>query len=33
MGVVSISRQENPRRLEMMLNSILPPTQRVQYYD
>lgn len=33
MGVASISRQENPRRLEMMLNSILPPAQRVQYYD
>lgn len=33
MGVISISRQENPRRLEMLLNSILPPTKRVQYFD
>jgi len=30
---VSIGRQENPRRLEMLLNSILPPSQRVQYFD
>lgn len=29
----SIGRQENPRRLEMLLNSILPPSQRVQYFD
>lgn len=29
----SIGRQENPRRLEMLLNSILPPAQRVQYFD
>ncbi len=33
MGVVSICRQENPRRLEMLLNSILPPAQRVRYFD
>lgn len=33
MGVVSIGRQENPRRLEMLLNSILPPSHRVQYFD
>lgn len=33
MGVVSISRQENPRRLEMLLNSILPPAKRVRYFD
>ncbi len=33
MGVVSIGRQENPRRLEMLLNSILPPSKRVQYFD
>ena len=30
---VSVGRQENPRRLEMMLNSILPPSQRVAYFD
>ncbi len=29
----SIGRQENPRRLEMLLNSILPPEKRVNYFD
>jgi chemotaxis protein MotA len=33
MTSASIGRQENPRRLEMMLNSILPPSQRVTYFD
>lgn len=33
MGASSIGRQENPRRLEMMLNSVLPPAKRVQYFD
>ncbi len=33
LGAASISRQENPRRLEMMLNTVLPPAQRVQFYD
>ncbi len=33
MGAVSIGHQENPRRLEMLLNSILPPAQRVTYFD
>ncbi|TCS63467.1 motility protein A [Varunaivibrio sulfuroxidans] len=33
MGAASVGRQENPRRLEMMLNSILPPANRVQYFD
>ncbi|GAB4393679.1 MAG: MotA/TolQ/ExbB proton channel family protein [Kiloniellaceae bacterium] len=32
-GAASISRQENPRRLEMMLNTILPPAERVTYFD
>ncbi|MEQ8357335.1 MAG: MotA/TolQ/ExbB proton channel family protein [Kiloniellaceae bacterium] len=32
-GAASISRQENPRRLEMMLNTILPPDHRVAYFD
>ena len=32
-GSVSIARQENPRRLEMLLNSVLPPGSRVQYFD
>ena len=33
MGAASIGRQENPRRLEMLLNSLLPPSQRVHYFD
>jgi chemotaxis protein MotA len=33
MGTVSISRQENPRRLEILFNSVLPPNRRVQYFD
>ena len=33
MGATSIGHQENPRRLEMLLNSVLPPTQRVRYFD
>ncbi len=32
-GATSISRQENPRWLEMRLNTILPPDQRVNYFD
>ena len=33
MGATSIGRQENPRRLEMLLNSVLPPAKRVKYFD
>lgn len=33
LGAASISRQENPRRLEMFLNTILPPGRRVAFYD
>ena len=33
MGAASISRQENPRRLEILINSVLPPGRRVQYFD
>ncbi|MCP5372608.1 MAG: MotA/TolQ/ExbB proton channel family protein [Hyphomicrobiales bacterium] len=33
MGAASVGRQENPRRLEMLLNSVLPPAKRVQYFD
>ena len=33
MGAVSISRQENPRRLEMTINAVLSPAQRVSYFD
>lgn len=29
----SIARQENPRRLEMVLNSELPPEHRIKYFD
>jgi len=32
-GVASVSRQENPRRLEMIINTILSPVQRVNYFD
>ncbi len=32
-GAASISRQENPRRLEMMLNTLLPPDERMAYFD
>lgn len=32
-GAVSIARGENPRRLEMLLNSILPPAQRLNTFD
>ncbi len=30
---VSIARQENPRKLEMLLNSELPPAKRIRYFD
>ncbi len=29
----SIGRRENPRRLEMLLNSLLPPDRRVRYFE
>lgn len=32
LGCVAMSRQENPRRLEMLLNTILPPAERVAYF-
>jgi len=32
-GAVSIARQENPRRLEMLLNTALPPASRIQYFS
>lgn len=32
-GATSIGRQENPRRLEMVINTLLPPEERVQYYN
>ena len=29
----SIARRENPRRLEMLINTLLPPVKRVAYFD
>ena len=31
-AVESIGRKENPRRLEMLINANLPPSERVQYF-
>lgn len=31
-GAISIARQENPRRLETLLNTLLPPADRVSLY-
>ncbi len=33
LGACSISRQENPRRLEIAINTLLPPGQRTAYFD
>jgi chemotaxis protein MotA len=33
LGAASIGRQENPRRLEMMLNSSMPPSARIKFFD
>lgn len=33
LGAGSIGRQENPRRLELLINSLLPPSQRITYFD
>jgi len=32
-GLLSIGREENPRRLEMQLNAMLPQKNRISYYD
>ena len=32
-AMTGIARQENTRRLEMTLNSILPPKDRIRYFD
>ena len=32
-GAASISRQENPRRLEMLLNTALPPHAKVSFFE
>lgn len=33
LAVASIGRKDNPRRLQLQLNSILPPPERVSFYD
>lgn len=33
LGAASISRQENPRRLEQLLNCLLAPSQRLRTFD
>ena len=32
-GLNSILRQENPRRLELQLNTLLPPAQRLRVFN
>lgn len=32
-AVVSIAAQETPRRIEMLLNAALPPSEKIQYFD
>ena len=31
-GVFSVNARENPRKLELLLNSMLPPAERVRYF-
>jgi chemotaxis protein MotA len=31
-AILSIGRKENPRRLEMAINAILPPSKRISYF-
>lgn len=33
MTALSIARRENPRRLEMLINTLLPPMKRITYFD
>jgi chemotaxis protein MotA len=33
MGALSMARQENPRRLELAINSVLPPDARLNFFD
>lgn len=33
LAITSIARQESPRRLEVLLNTILPPAKRISYFD
>lgn len=30
---ISAIKQENPRNLEMLINALLPPSQRIRYFD
>ncbi len=32
-GLVAIGKKENPRQLEMLINTILPPERRISYFD
>ena len=32
-AAISIAAQENPRRLEMLLNAELPPSERITYFE
>lgn len=32
-SVLSVVRQENPRQLEMVINAVLPPSQRISVFD
>jgi chemotaxis protein MotA len=32
-SVLSVVRQENPRQLELLLNTLLPPSQRISMFD
>lgn len=32
-AMISIADQDNPRRLQMLLNSALPPDQQISYFD
>jgi chemotaxis protein MotA len=33
LGAASIGRQENPRHLEALINTLLPPAHRIRYFD
>jgi len=33
LGAASIVRNENPRHLEALINTLLPPAHRIQYFD
>ncbi|HYE51356.1 MAG TPA: MotA/TolQ/ExbB proton channel family protein [Azospirillaceae bacterium] len=33
LGAVSVARQENPRRLEILMNTVLPPDLRLRVFD